>query len=177
MPLLREKQDTPYARLRCHATGSARAPLPRKITDVFKLGGQCKGSGVHLIGVGELTNVRNVEAKGAIDNSNNDRMFTRVEFERLERLTSKFTRDGFANASGDNAMCNDYCSQQRPFESLHHNGAHLWMNPPFDNIHKHIMHYKECKAKDPHGLSACIVVPVWTRATWWPMLKNMRMLK
>lgn len=40
-----------------------------------------------------------------------------------------------------------------------------------------LQHYQKCKAGEPHTTSAAIVLPVWPKASWWPMVRNWQPLK
>ncbi len=87
-------------------------------------------------------------------------------------LGLKFTLDACSNDSGDNAHCTTFCSPNNSFLSFDCSGHRVWLNPPFHVAKEFIQHYLQCKAKDPHRTSCCLVVPLWESASYWPLVKN-----
>lgn len=40
-----------------------------------------------------------------------------------------------------------------------------------------LQHYQQCKASAPTTTSATIVLPVWSKASWWPIVRDWKPLK
>ena len=100
------------------------------------------------------------------------------ELSTIEHLTQPFTRDGFCDSNGCNAVCKDFCAlPERPFECADHRGQHLWIHAPPRHLKHALQHYLGCKRHSPHNTSACVLVPVWRDADFWPIVKGMRFLK
>jgi RNase H-like domain found in reverse transcriptase/Reverse transcriptase (RNA-dependent DNA polymerase)/Integrase zinc binding domain/Retroviral aspartyl protease len=95
---------------------------------------------------------------------NEDRMFLRSEFARIEALVGhQFTLDAACNDSGDNAHCARYCSPANPFLSHALAGERVWCNPPFrpQLLTEWLAHYRTAKCSAPATTSAVFVVPKW----------------
>ncbi len=101
-------------------------------------------------------------------------MFSRAEFQRLNRKYGPFTLDGAAHINGYNAQVNKFCSKTQDFFKTKLAGHTLWLNPPFDDIHNFLRHYLKEKNDNPTTTSAMIVLPRWTSAPWWHLTKGMQ---
>lgn len=67
--------------------------------------------------------------------------------------------------------------QDQTFLDIDCSGKHVWLNPHSSLAHDYMQHYFQCKAKNPHATSACIVVPSWRQPkSWRPLLNQMRLL-
>lgn len=110
-----------------------------------------------------------------------DRMILPHEFMYLQRLCGRsFDLDACCNDSGDNSLCGrNFCSPVRSFLNHDCSGQHVWLNAPFARLSEFLQHYLQCKARQPHSTSACILVPSWygkVAASWRPMLAGMSLL-
>ena len=106
-----------------------------------------------------------------------DFMLDRRLFDEIQAETRQFTRDGFA-LDMQNALVEDYCSVRGvPFECKDHRGHHLWLHPPPSQVGSALRHYLAQKAHAPHTTSACILVPAWKNASYWPLVKGIPVLK
>lgn len=54
-------------------------------------------------------------------------------------------------------------------------GKHIWLNAQFAEMPAYLEHYLACKAKDPHHISACIVV-LKGAGHWKKSLSGMELL-
>ena len=107
-----------------------------------------------------------------------DRAIIASEFAVLQKLCNQsFTLDACCNPSGDNALCQNFCSTDNSFFDHEVTGHHVWLNPPFSDIYAFIDHYAVQKQTSPHNTSACILVPNWGHQLVHPALANMRVLK
>lgn len=108
-----------------------------------------------------------------------DYMFLPSEFTAIEaELHSPFTLHAACDDDGKNKHTDTtYCSPSNSF--LQSNCAHhqVFMNPPFSQLKAFIEHYQTCKKQSPHDTSACIVVPLWPSADFYPLLQNMQLIK
>ena len=105
--------------------------------------------------------------------------FSPCELKKIAVETRTFTRDGFADNAGafNPAFNDDACFlPDIPYECTDQRGHHAWLNPPIQCIKPALQHYLHCKARDPNT-SICILVPYWRRATYWPLLKGMKLLR
>lgn len=106
-------------------------------------------------------------------------IFNPVELKQLALETRSFTRDGFTNSAADrNPACKgDACYlPDKPYECTDQRGHHGWLNPPIGCITQALQHYSRCKAQEPNT-SICILVPYWRRASYWPLLKGIQILR
>lgn len=107
-----------------------------------------------------------------------DRAIIAKEFSALQKLCNQtFTLDACCNPSGDNALCQAFCSKENSFFDHEVTGHHVWLNPPFRDLYAFIDHYAVQKQTSPHNTSACILVPNWGQQLVHPALANMRVLK
>jgi hypothetical protein len=102
-------------------------------------------------------------------------MFSRSEFQRLNRKYGPFTLDGAADTQGYNAQVTKYCCKTatQDFFKTKLNGHTLWLNPPFDKAQLFLRHYLAEKKANPTTTSAMIVLPKWTSASWWHLTQGM----
>ena len=106
-------------------------------------------------------------------------MFLQAEFVKIQaELGVQFTLDACANPDGSNALCTNFCSTANSFLKSNVAGQCVWMNPPYTawHMYKFIRHYLRCKASDPAGTSACIVVPKW-QGKFRHLLQHMQLVK
>jgi predicted aspartyl protease len=83
-----------------------------------------------------------------------------TEFSQLETMSGyTFTLDACAHDSGNNALCESFCSPSKSFLETDLDNAHIWMNAPFDQLQEFVCHYVQQKKLHPQTLSACILVP------------------
>lgn len=40
-----------------------------------------------------------------------------------------------------------------------------------------LQHYQQCKQSAPSTTTATIVLPVWSKASWWPIVRNWKPVK
>jgi hypothetical protein len=107
-----------------------------------------------------------------------EQSIARSEYHAIETLTRPFTCDGFAAADGHNALCNDYGSlPSNPFQCMDHRSHHIWVNAPFRDLKWILEHYLRAKALAPESTSACFLVPYWRKASFWPLLRGMQLVK
>ena len=94
---------------------------------------------------------------------NSDRMLMRKHFESIQKeLKRPFTLDAACNDSGDNALCERYCSPSHSFLSADCAGEHVWCNPPYTPaMLDWVRHYMSCKEEDPANTSGMFLVPKW----------------
>ena len=97
---------------------------------------------------------------GQLDNQ--DRMALPSIVAELQRsLGIVFTLDACCNDDGSNSHCKEWCSPSCPFEYSDVQGSTVWLNPPFAQARRFVMHYLQCKARSPGDTSACIMIPKW----------------
>ena len=122
-------------------------------------------------------------SRGTIAPTSCDFMFDPSLFEALvasELRGYAPTRDGFANASGDNALCPDFCSLgTRNFFETDHRGIHTWINCDFANIGPTVQHWLKDKHRQPTGTSATVLVPRYKKYRPWLRLlrKHFELIK
>lgn len=109
---------------------------------------------------------------------NQDRMFDRAEFSKLQRMIGlKFTLDACSNPNGSNALVPEcFKSQQDSFLDYDCTGHTVWLNPPYADVTPFLRHYCECKARSPHTTSAVVVLPKW-KGAHCAYLKGMQVIK
>ncbi len=55
---------------------------------------------------------------------------------------------------------------------------HVWLQPPHNDVSSTLQCYKKLKARDPHTVSACILVPKWRNQQWYKAgLQKMQLIK
>ena len=108
-----------------------------------------------------------------------DYKFDPREFQDLQQEFGNFTVDLTADDEGANALCSTYYSKSNSVLKHNLSGHHCWCNPPFDPdfVVSLLEHYHTCKAADPAHTSACFVLPVWHTAPWWPLVKDMQIVR
>ena len=114
----------------------------------------------------------------AVQWDNQDRMFDRSEFSKLQRMVGlKFTLDACSNADGSNALVPEcFKSSQDSFLDYDCTGHTVWLNPPYADVTPFLRHYSECKARSPHNTSAVVVLPKW-KGPHSAYLKGMQVIK
>lgn len=94
----------------------------------------------------------------------------------LQTQTGTFNFD--ACASELNAVCAEFCSIERPFQTVSSlAGRHCWINAPFSMLTAILQHYLLLKALSPENVTACILVPRWPGAPWGTLLTGMQRVK
>ena len=69
------------------------------------------------------------------------------------------------------------------FNSLHRvcdenlSGVHSWINVQMSQLRSSLLHYHDCKRKDPYATSACVLVPAVQRGMFREMLKHWTVVK
>ena len=107
-----------------------------------------------------------------------DRRFAPAEFDDILRILDRpFDLDACCNTDGSNALVANFCSPGNSFLSHDCAGQHIWCNAPFSDYLQFLLHYFSCKARAPHTTSAVFVVPKWTEAPWWPLVRHLQVLK
>ena len=108
----------------------------------------------------------------------NDRMVRDEVVRSIEaHIGRKFEVDCCCNNDGSNAIVtNSYFSENNSFLTSKVHDKLLWINPPYENAGAFIAHYKSLKRRWPNT-SACIMVPKWEKASWWPLLEDMQLIK
>ena len=107
-----------------------------------------------------------------------DRRFAPAEFADILRILDRpFDLDACCNTDGSNALVANFCSPGNSFLSHDCAGQHIWCNAPFSDYLQFLLHYFSCKARAPHTTSAVFVVPKWTEAPWWPLVRHLQVLK
>lgn len=105
-----------------------------------------------------------------------DWQFSAIEFAELSEQFGGFTLDAAADVQGTNAHCARYCSSEQSFLDQDLQYEKVWGNFPFARIGEFLHHYLSQKALYP-SLSGMFVVPVWRTMNWWPMVKNMQVVR
>jgi hypothetical protein len=101
-------------------------------------------------------------ARGVSQLDNQDRMaLPSIVAELQSSLGIVFDLDACSNDDGSNSHCKEWCSPSCPFEYSSVQGSTIWLNPPFAQARKFIMHYLQCKERSPGDTSACIMIPKW----------------
>ena len=109
-----------------------------------------------------------------------DRMLHPRIFQEIQnKIGKQFTLDACANPTGNNALCQKYCSIHNSFLEYNCKGHTVWMNPPFIRITIKLMilHYLYCKQEDPYKTSACILIPDWTIPSVSAYLQDMKIIR
>jgi hypothetical protein len=107
-----------------------------------------------------------------------DRRFSPAEFASIVTMLGKsFDLDAASNSDGSNALVPTFCSATDSFLSHDCAGQHIWCNAPFRSYLQFLLHYFSCKSRSPDSTSAVFVVPKWTSAPWWPLVRHMQVLK
>jgi hypothetical protein len=91
-----------------------------------------------------------------------DAMIVHDVFAEVQTAVGRaFTHDVAADDLGINAQTRLFFSPLRSFMRQHRlpSDAHLWVNPPFHDLHTWVTHYGTIKSAQP-DISACFVVPV-----------------
>ena len=119
-----------------------------------------------------------VDTHASLHPNEDRRLLPRVFESVVIALGKPFDLDACCNDDGSNSHVPDsFCSPSNSF--LQHNcaGKHVWCNPPFKRALSFILHYFSCKASDPAHTSAVFVLPKWTNAPWWPLVRHMQVLQ
>ncbi len=111
------------------------------------------------------------------DKPNSDRMFNRKEFEQLEAEFGPFDVDCCADPNGYNAQCKYWHHVHDSVLANDLSGLNVWANPPWHMIESLLLHYRLCKAKDPHNTSGCFVLPKWAVAKVAHLLEGMQQVR
>ena len=104
-----------------------------------------------------------------------DWQFKPAEFERIARMVGGFTLDAASDVEGRNAFCVPWCSARDPFERKSLTDERVWANFPFRHLEKLLLHYFAQKEANP-SIMGCFVVPVWKKASWWPLIEKLEVL-
>lgn len=128
-------------------------------------------------GEGNVAVAYKVDCCGAEVFDRGDYMLNASLFEEADRTFGPFDLDGAASVSGDNSHCTTWCSRERDFLREDVAGLNIWINPPFKQLRRFLLHYLKCKDKAPMSTSACILVPYDESANWWPLVKDMQIVK
>lgn len=128
-------------------------------------------------GAGNLSVAYVVRVPNPSNLDKSDYQLEEALFQALARQYGPFDVDAAASVSGDNAQCPRWYSRDNSFLAADVSGCKVWLNPPFDATGSFIDHYRLCKQRDPANTSACIVVPYCPKASWWPQLQGMTMVR
>jgi hypothetical protein len=122
--------------------------------------------------------IHHLQAPVCASSSNHDNWkFCETEFEDVVARTRPVDLDCCCDSDGLNALTPAHITEQRDFLQQDVAGHACWINPPFRLAGKFIKHYLRCKAKAPATTSALFVLPNWNRQSWWPLIKQFRVVK
>ena len=93
-------------------------------------------------------------------------------FSELAAEYGPYTRDACSDPNGANAMVSSFWSSEESCIDADWSGSNTWCNPPFHAVEPILKRFMDCKARHPHNTSATFVVPMWTTASWWPLIAN-----
>ncbi len=107
-----------------------------------------------------------------------DRRFCPAEFRAICNMIQRTCDlDACCNSDGSNALVREFCSLAKSFLEFDCSGKLVWLNCPYDKATEFLQHYFMCKASSPSETGAVLVLPKWTSAEWWPLVRHLTVLK
>lgn len=106
-----------------------------------------------------------------------DWQFDKHEFLKLSAGYGPFDVDACASASGQNAQVPKFHHSQHSFLQAQVQGMNVWLHPPYHKAEAFLRHYLDCKTKTPQTTSAVTVLPKLKDQSWWPLVKNMTVIR
>lgn len=97
----------------------------------------------------------------------------------MQSSVGEFTVDVTSDVLGQNSLCPKFFSKEDNVFDKDLAGEKVWCNPPFkeDFILSFLRHYQECKKRNPEYTSVTLVLPVWSKAAWWPAVRDWKPLR
>ena len=99
--------------------------------------------------------------------------FRPPEFQLISCMISGSTMNAACDVDGRNAFCVQFCSASDSFLQKDLTGQRVWANFPFEHLERFLLRYFAQKEKDP-SIMGCFVVPVWKKASWWPLVEGLQ---
>lgn len=95
-------------------------------------------------------------------------------FQELQSLTgrdfTKFVQSEGSLISSDFNSLSSVCDQEL-------RGSHSWINVQMSQLRSSLLHYLDCKRRDPYATSACVLVPAKQRGMFRELLRHWTMVK
>jgi hypothetical protein len=117
------------------------------------------------------------QAQVGRDWDHEDWQFSPQEFQSVVAATGPVNLDCCCSNDGRNALTANFITKQQDFFKTDVAGAACWINPPFRQAGRFIAHYLRCKAKAPSTTSALLVLPYWTKQSWWHLIEQFKVVK
>jgi hypothetical protein len=106
-----------------------------------------------------------------------DWRFRHDEFEFLQAVIGRaFDIVACADALGENAHCERYCSHVDSVLERNLEGATVWANADWELLDELLPHFRKGYAAAPHDTAGVFIVPFWPQMAWWRHLRGFRVL-
>ena len=116
------------------------------------------------------------DSQGLTD-TQSDCMITPEHIAKIQKLIPhQFTLDACANVTGDNRLCERYCSHCDSFLKRDLQNEFIWLNPHFQAAQTFFEHYFDQRDAHPTTVGGCTLLPTWSNLIEQPRIKELRKL-
>lgn len=102
-----------------------------------------------------------------------DWMFDRAEYDWTEsQVGARHDVDACCDPVGSNKLASIFYSAVDDCVEYDWGGRNTWCNGDYNQLHRLLKHYKECRRRTPDRTGATFCVPVWSTKPWWRLLRG-----